>query len=383
MNYNPAGILFVLIIFQLLILSIFLLTQEKGKRESNVLLGLFFLMICLNLLDYFLLQIGYYISYPGLAGWGTCLPLLFGPLIYLYTQSIIFKGSHIHLKTGWHFFLFLIFFAGTEYYYLTFSRAEKEIILAGIREHHFPFVVTITSTLIFIQFLIYATAALRLVSQYKKASGQYYSDRKNVDVSWLYTTLIFFIVIIIIVALNGIIAQTYWEKYYLYVFNFIVLAMLFYVIRILLKALRKPDFFTISAEDDFKNLDSRASLMDKHNRENGESEKTAKIVMQYMENEKPYLNPELTLDQLARQLSMKSRTLSNVINEQLGQSFYDLINRHRIEEASRLLTNPKDKKITILEVLYEVGFNSKSSFNTLFKKYTGLTPSDFKKKNLP
>jgi AraC-like DNA-binding protein len=58
------------------------------------------------------------------------------------------------------------------------------------------------------------------------------------------------------------------------------------------------------------------------------------------------------------------------------------VNRYRIEEAKRLLTNPPDKKITVLEVLYEVGFNSKSSFNTLFKKYTGLTPSEFKKQHL-
>jgi AraC-like DNA-binding protein len=67
----------------------------------------------------------------------------------------------------------------------------------------------------------------------------------------------------------------------------------------------------------------------------------------------------------------------------LQQNFFDFINRYRIEEAQRLLTDPPDKKITVLEVLYECGFNSKSSFNTLFKKHTGLTPSEFKKKNMP
>jgi AraC-like DNA-binding protein len=104
--------------------------------------------------------------------------------------------------------------------------------------------------------------------------------------------------------------------------------------------------------------------------------------LEYVKENKPYLNPELTLDQLASQLSLRPRVLSKVINEELGQNFYDFINRNRIEEASLLLNNPKDRKITVLEVLYEVGFNSKSSFNTLFKKYTGLTPSEFKKKSL-
>src|SRR6185503_2829883 len=61
------------------------------------------------------------------------------------------------------------------------------------------------------------------------------------------------------------------------------------------------------------------------------------------------------------------------------QNFFDFINRFRIDEAKLMLTNPKDRKITVLEVLYQVGFNSKSSFNTLFKKYTGLTPTAFRK----
>ena len=89
---------------------------------------------------------------------------------------------------------------------------------------------------------------------------------------------------------------------------------------------------------------------------------------------------ELTLDQLAGQLSMKAKLLSQVINEVLGQNFFDFINRYRIQEARRLLTNPVDPKVTVLEILYEVGFNSKSSFNTLFKKYTGLTPTEFRRR---
>jgi len=69
-----------------------------------------------------------------------------------------------------------------------------------------------------------------------------------------------------------------------------------------------------------------------------------------------------------------------VINENTGQNFFDFVNRYRIGEAKRMLTDPTDKKITVQEILYVVGFNSKSSFNTLFKKYTGVTPSEFKNK---
>ncbi len=94
--------------------------------------------------------------------------------------------------------------------------------------------------------------------------------------------------------------------------------------------------------------------------------------------QKPYINPELTVELLAKAASMRPKELSELINTQLGQNFFDYVNRYRIEEAQKLLTNPVDKKITVLEILYQVGFNSKSSFNTLFKKYTGITPTEFK-----
>jgi AraC-like DNA-binding protein len=99
-----------------------------------------------------------------------------------------------------------------------------------------------------------------------------------------------------------------------------------------------------------------------------------------METVKPWLDPDLTLEQLAGQLALRPRVLSQVINEDLGQNFFEFINRYRIGEAKALLMDPADKKMTVLEVLYQVGFNSKSSFNTLFKKQTGVTPSEFKKK---
>ena len=101
-----------------------------------------------------------------------------------------------------------------------------------------------------------------------------------------------------------------------------------------------------------------------------------------MDSQRPWLEPELSLEQLASRLSLRPKLLSQLINESLRQNFFEFVNRYRIEEAKRLLTNPVDKKITVLEVLYEVGFNSKSSFNTIFKKHTGLTPSEFKKKHL-
>jgi AraC-like DNA-binding protein len=403
MNISLTSILFVLIIFQLLFLSFFLFTLDRGKRASNILVGSFFLAICLNLLDVFLLMTGFYFSNPALAGWGSCLPLLFGPLLYFYTQSIVYRDFAIAVRNQVHFLPFILFFSGTELYYLFLPREVQERLLRNLSEHHFPKPFSIVSVLIFVQFLSYAAGSLRLVSRYKKTASQLFSNRKHTDISWLFFTLLFFIVIMIITTLNGLFAQTPFAKYYLLAFNIVILILLVFINQVLLKALRRPYFFSFPSDPGSPGQPSsgekpglaeeRRAVAD--NYQGGmeddmgkpgerpgrvEKEKIVQTVMQFMQSNKPYLESELTLDQLASRLSLRPKILSLAINEIKGQNFFDFINRYRIEEAARLLTNPKDKKITILEVLYEVGFNSKSSFNTLFKKYTGLTPSEFRKK---
>ncbi|WP_159949816.1 helix-turn-helix domain-containing protein [Polaribacter septentrionalilitoris] len=98
-----------------------------------------------------------------------------------------------------------------------------------------------------------------------------------------------------------------------------------------------------------------------------------------MSKNKPYLNPSLSIRNLAAELNMNSRELSVLINQNLNQHFFDFVNEYRIEEAKSILKNPVKKEFTVLEILYEVGFNSKSSFNTAFKKHTGTTPTQFRK----
>src|SRR5258708_6131065 len=176
MNINLTYILFVLIIFQLLFLSFFLFTQEKGNRISNILLGLFFLTIALNLLDVFLFITGAYSSNHYLAGWGSCFPLLFGPFIYLYTRSVLNKDFPLTFKTWIHFLPFIILFSGTEFYFLIQPQNVQERILANVVHHNLPGFVSIVSTLIFVQFLLYIIASLRLVSSYKKAASQHFSN---------------------------------------------------------------------------------------------------------------------------------------------------------------------------------------------------------------
>jgi AraC-like DNA-binding protein len=185
----------------------------------------------------------------------------------------------------------------------------------------------------------------------------------------------------ILAALNGFTSLTPFAKYYYFILTLLVFLIFIFINRILFKALKEPEIFSIMEEGD------RGAVPGNEKQPiaaipGPEKQKSLEILKKHMEEKKPWLEPELSLEQLASQLSMRPKVLSQLINESLKQNFFDFVNRYRIDEAKRLLTNPEDKKITVLEVLYEVGFNSKSSFNTLFKKHTGLTPSEFKKKHL-
>ncbi len=98
-----------------------------------------------------------------------------------------------------------------------------------------------------------------------------------------------------------------------------------------------------------------------------------------LQSDKCYLNPELTIDELAANLDCSRHHLSQAMNDVLGQSFYDCINHYRVEEAKILLSDPERASYKIASLAFDAGFNSISTFNDVFKKSTGLTPSQFRK----
>ncbi len=98
----------------------------------------------------------------------------------------------------------------------------------------------------------------------------------------------------------------------------------------------------------------------------------------FMASSKPYLNPDLTLLQLASDINITPHLLSQIINAQYKLNFFDYINQYRVQEFKTAVADPKNKNYSLLGIAFECGFNSKSAFNRIFKKSTGLTPSQFK-----
>ncbi|MFT6208638.1 MAG: AraC-like DNA-binding protein [Colwellia sp.] len=150
------------------------------------------------------------------------------------------------------------------------------------------------------------------------------------------------------------------------------------------QALHKPNLFTgvsstIAALDE---LDADQEKSSVPTISVIETEKYDAIVLRlrdYMQQSKPFLDPSLSVETLAERINLPSSELSLTINRIIGQHFFDFVNLYRINLAAEMLIANEQQPKTVLEILYEVGFNSKSSFNTAFKKHLLMTPSQYRK----
>jgi AraC-like DNA-binding protein len=155
-------------------------------------------------------------------------------------------------------------------------------------------------------------------------------------------------------------------------------AFLFCTCWYLFVALNNPDFFR-GVNSDLKPIEEVISEEKSSPEIDEEKNKQIYSLKEFMIKNEPYLDSSLTIQNLAEQVQMPVKELSALINLYMNKHFFDFINEYRIEKAKEILKDPSKKELTILEILYEVGFNSKSSFSTSFKKYTGTTPTDFRK----
>lgn len=113
---------------------------------------------------------------------------------------------------------------------------------------------------------------------------------------------------------------------------------------------------------------------------NKESKRYLKKLLEVMEKEKPFLDAEITMPELAEKIDISKEVLSQVINRELHLNFNAFLNRYRVEAAKQKLRDPKENRFVILKIALDVGFNSKSSFNAVFKKTTGMSPSEYREK---
>jgi AraC-like DNA-binding protein len=219
----------------------------------------------------------------------------------------------------------------------------------------------------FIYELSYLLAIKITIRNYRNKIVEQFSNLDKINLKWLNFVVNIFIISVLASTFSNVLRHSQLISMDQGAIIFGLIGLLFFISSVLLKGLHQNEIFLGADQNpatESGTPEERESLLQKLNN--------------HITRHKPYLDPDLTLKDLAEQVQISSRQLSTLINAELGKSFFDLINSYRIEEAKKILRDSKDSKLTVLEVMYEVGFNSKSSFNTAFKKYTGSTPTAYK-----
>ena len=223
--------------------------------------------------------------------------------------------------------------------------------------------------------MVYLVLSLIVLKDYSHRIKQYSSNLHRVNLQWLkHLTIGIMLVIGISFILQKMLYITL--RYYYVSLDYIyILPMTILIYLIGFYALRRPTVFSgeLSFVKPSKYSGSSLSI------ENAKSYE--KRIREYMPMNRPFLNPEIKLSELANALVIHPNHLSQVINEKFDLNFFDFINVYRVEEAKNKLEDPNSNGDTILKIALDCGFNNKASFNNYFKKLTAQTPSSFRKKS--
>lgn len=371
-NTTIIGILGFIIVILFLFFAGFLLTVKTYKKLSNKLLAAFLIVTAIDISAFFYHN---FIQLPlGIEMLRIRISSFKDPLLFLYILSVIYTNFKLKKKHLVHLLPWLIhiivlipnFFLVDENAKLTFLNNYEQTSEASF--------LNIFGRLISASYFI---AEIYYVIRYRKLLLENYTDKNAFkNYNWLKQLLILISIGQIITIIKNTIRASSSEGLTNTLRIVTLLFGVFFIFWLVLKALNSPKLFR-GIEVDLKTSKEIIKEKSIDKKVNSQLEK----LKNYMISGKPYLNPSLSVRILSEELKMNSRDLSVLINQHLNQHFFDFVNKYRINEAKEILKNPAKKEFTILEILYEVGFNSKSSFNTAFKKHTGLTPTQFRKKH--
>jgi AraC-like DNA-binding protein len=220
-----------------------------------------------------------------------------------------------------------------------------------------------------IHVLVYLILSLKLIKKYIFELENNFSTIEKIDLKWLKLFIIIFLIGWYLGTFRFVLSHFIEMDRFIINLNVLLsrITTLILSVYVVFKALKHPKIFTGIEEK---------SRYQKSNLDEDTKNQILGKLKAYIKEAKPYLKHTLTLNDLAEQLELSAKYLSQVINECLSQNFYDFINSHRVDEAKARIE--KYPQMTFLEILHDAGFNSKAVFNNAFKKHSGMTPSEYK-----
>ena len=393
-NYMPENTLYLGLLIATLsqgtLLVGAILTAKNSNKTANRLLSVIIGLFSYYTLIKILCSIELIRDYPHFTQTYRPIPFLVWVALYFYTKAMANPTFRFQRKDFVHLIPFGLYCLFLLPYFLADETSKLQTISAPVPTSYLIAVVSQTALL-----LIYLIFSAKVLREHQQRIKNIFSNLEKVKLDWLKHLLIAF----------GIIWSVAFIKAFFlapHITDFIVppIALCITIYAIGFYALKQPMIFKdVSYEvmepaaapgqpapvppaidQPAKNGQSPkyeySGLSPKELSEYGEK------LIEYLETKKPYTANDLKLQDIADYFGLPSHQLSQIINTELKRNFYDLINSHRIEEAKRELIAPAKQHMTILAIAYEVGFNSKSAFNTAFKKYTQMTPSQYKESQL-
>ncbi len=368
MTLNFFNTITLISVFLAMTLSLFFFVTKRGFSIENKIMSLLLIIFSLQIFYSFATSI---YAFQYFTDWRKPIYMirqtsfLIGPLIYLYVNSFLKRKNIIHYRSLFHLIPFIgaLLFLMIFYLNLDHFNGNDNLLIKWTSTIH----LTDTILILIHNFIYILLSLLSMKSMNINFRDFYKSIRISSHNTWLQFLLLGFIIIWIInlnsFAIYTIIEQIWWCAF---TGSIYALVAFLFVTSIMFVLLLKPDIYYIITK--YKNTKLK---------ENDKKEYLQKL-NSFMETNKPFLNPEISLEILANEISVSPRILSQIINETYKKNFKGYILEFRVKESMRMLEDTKYKKHTILEILYEVGFNSKSAFNNQFKLYTNLTPQEYR-----
>lgn len=368
-SLNLLALLSILGAAQALLLALALASLKRGNRTVNRVLAALAAAISVTIIGSILNSTRYILLFPQVAQLHSPFNFLIPPLIFLYIKALLSRKSKFRKGTLWHFVPAVICLL----YYLPLyfrSREAKLAYMVAAFQNYPPLEWRIRSALIFLQSIVYLSLTIYLLVIHSRRLGK---QASTVEKSNLFRARSFILVVLICWALATL------RLFFAYdarawTMLIVPLCLSFWMYLMGYVTLRQADAVIGAIDDELPSKKYEKSTLTPER-----AEEYLKRILQLMEQQKPYREGDLTLQKLARGLSISPHHLSQIINERLNQNFFDFVNAHRIAEAKRMLVDPGKKHYSILAIAEEVGFNSKSAFNTAFRKHANMTPSEFRK----
>ncbi len=341
---------------------------RRVNRMANRLLALLCLVFSFILLDAYFTRINFYLDYPHFLL--LYLPILFliGPLLYFYSLFLTRSRGKFHARNLLHLLpLFLVIVAFIPFYIKPGYEkiVDLDAYLMWIRTVQF---------LHALQCFIYLYFAFRVLRRYQRHIADVYSLVERINLNWLKILLavsavlfgIYFIELLALFLFS-------WDFPYSYYGIILTIYLIGYW------SMRQQPIATLP-ETREERREAKPEIS-RSRFEDGTVEIKLALLLNYMEKEKPYLESSLNLNELAGRLSLSPHNLSYIINSRLQKNFFQFVNQYRVEEVKCALAGKKKQREDLLAIAFEAGFNTKATFNTIFKSHTGMTPSEYRRQN--